>query len=155
MKKQITLLTTVVLCVVSLVAGIAAGLVIANEIRDEFGPGSAIRSGTLKEPDGIGQAGMPPAAGAPEQPAQTEEPAKNASGTIDISSFIGEDKAKELVLNRAGLSADDVIFDRVELDNDGGVWHYEVEFRKDFVEYDADVAANDGTILSWEVDNDL
>jgi len=66
---------------------------------------------------------------------------------------ISEEKAKAIALERAGLAEDEVIFDRVEFDRDDGVEHYEVEFRKDRTEYDADIAT-DGTILSWEVDND-
>ncbi len=82
-------------------------------------------------------------------------PAASATpAAIDQSSFIGEDKAKEIALEKAGLTADDVVFDRVELDKDGGVWHYEVEFKRGLVEYDADITAADGTIISWEVDND-
>ncbi len=75
-------------------------------------------------------------------------------GKTDKSQFIGEEKAKSVALEKAGLSADAVTFDKVELDRDDGVWQYEVEFRKDRTEYDADIKADDGSILSWDVDND-
>lgn len=67
---------------------------------------------------------------------------------------IGENKAKEIALKKAGISSNGVIFDRVELDRDNGVWHYEVEFKKDNVEYDADIKADDGTILKFEKEID-
>ncbi len=70
------------------------------------------------------------------------------------TTFIGEDKAKEIVLAKAGLSAEEVSFDRIELDRDDGVWRYEIEFGKDRTEYDAEIKADDGTILSWDVDSD-
>lgn len=76
------------------------------------------------------------------------------SGSADTASFIGEDKAKEIALDKAGISADGVIFDRVELDRDDGIWQYEVEFRQGKAEYDADIKADDGTVLSWETDYD-
>lgn len=66
--------------------------------------------------------------------------------------IITEEEAKAIALERAGLSADEVRFDRVEFDRDDGVDHYEIEFRKDRTEYDADISAADGTFLSWEVD---
>ena len=68
----------------------------------------------------------------------------------DTSKFIGEEKAKELALKKAELSADSVKFDRVELDYDDGVWQYEVDFRHGDMEYDVDVNAENGEILSFE-----
>ena len=86
----------------------------------------------------------------PQQPTQTQQP----SNTPDTSGFIGEEKAKEIALERAGLTADAVIFDRVELDRDDGVWQYEIDFRQDRTEYDVDIKADDGTIISFETDFD-
>lgn len=72
--------------------------------------------------------------------------------TVDTSKFIGEEKAKEMALSKAGFSADGVTFEKIELDNDDGVWVYEVDFRKDNTEYDAKIKADDGAILEWETD---
>lgn len=148
MKKRITVLTTVILCAVSLVAGAAAGVVISNEIRDELGPNYSIRDGQkgiLKEPDTIKTSEV-------NTPSDATE--NNNPSTPDASSFIGEERAKEIALSKAGISADSVIFDRVELDRDDGIWQYEIEFRKGFTEYDADINATDGSIRSWDVDQD-
>lgn len=68
------------------------------------------------------------------------------------SNFIGEEKAQEIALEKAGITSDDVIFEKIKLEKDDGVWQYEVEFRKDRTEYDADIKAEDGTIISWDVD---
>ncbi len=68
--------------------------------------------------------------------------------------FIGENKAKEIALERAGISGDDIVFERVELDLDDGIWQYEVEFRQGRWEYDADIKADDGTVLSFDKDYD-
>jgi len=71
---------------------------------------------------------------------------------IDTSSFIGEEKAKEIALSKAGLSTSDVIFKKTKLDFDDGIWHYEIEFRQNRTEYEADIKADDGSILKWEID---
>ncbi|MBR3942036.1 MAG: PepSY domain-containing protein [Clostridia bacterium] len=78
----------------------------------------------------------------------------NAEQKSNQEAFIGEEKAKDIALEKAGLSASEVIFERTELDKDNGVWQYEVEFRKDRIEYSADIKADDGTILSFETDYD-
>lgn len=73
---------------------------------------------------------------------------------VDTSNFIGEEKAKELALKKAEISADGVKFDRIELDHDDGVWQYEVDFRHDDIEYDIDIKAENGEILSFEKETD-
>ncbi len=77
---------------------------------------------------------------------------QQTQSTVDTSKFIGEEKAKEMALSRAGISAEGVTFDKVDLGLDDGVWRYEVEFRKDNVEYDAEVKADDGAVLEFEKD---
>ncbi len=72
----------------------------------------------------------------------------------DKSSFIDEEAAKEIALKRAGLSVGQVIFEKTELDRDDGVWLYEIEFRQNKIEYDVEVKADDGKILSFEKDID-
>ncbi|MBQ2931707.1 MAG: PepSY domain-containing protein [Clostridia bacterium] len=68
----------------------------------------------------------------------------------DDSKFIDEEKAKELALEKAGVGADGVKFDRIELDRDNGIWQYEVDFRSGDVEYDIDIKADTGEVLSFE-----
>lgn len=91
-----------------------------------------------------------------QQPATSSPQSAHAEpqANPDTSNFIGEERAKEIALERAGISADGVRFDRVELDRDNGVWQYENNFRKDRMEYDVDVKADDGTVLSYESDYD-
>ena len=77
-----------------------------------------------------------------------------ATANSNTANFIGKDKAEEIALKRAGLNASEVRFDRTELDEDRGAWHYDVEFQVGFTEYDAEINAVDGTIIKWEVDKD-
>lgn len=74
------------------------------------------------------------------------------SGAADAQ--ITADQAKAIALKKAGLTEDQVRFDRVELDWERGRLVYEIEFRQGRTEYTADVAADTGEIFSWEVDQD-
>ncbi|MBO5955777.1 MAG: PepSY domain-containing protein [Clostridia bacterium] len=83
-----------------------------------------------------------------------EEIFQGKKDSMDSSKFIGEERAKEIALEKAGITSEGVKFEKVKLDNDDGVWQYEVEFRKDRTEFDVDIKADDGTILSWDIDKD-
>lgn len=72
--------------------------------------------------------------------------------TVDTGNFIGEEKAKEEALSKAGITADGVNFEKVDLELDDGVWVYEIDFTKDKHEYDVKVKADDGIILEYEKD---
>ena len=67
---------------------------------------------------------------------------------------IGVEKAKAIALKEAGLKASEVSFVRAKLDRDDGWVVYEVEFRKGYIEYDFDIDAYTGAILSYDVDHD-
>ncbi len=67
--------------------------------------------------------------------------------------FITPEAAKQIALNHAGVKAEDAVFDRTERDHDNGTWHYEIEFRVGLTEYEYDIHAETGTVLSFEKDN--
>lgn len=86
-------------------------------------------------------------------PSSTQTSATPApTQTTDNTEFIGEEKAEQIALEKAGLTADNVTFINIDLDRDDGVWKYELEFRQGTTEYEAEINAIDGTILKWEVD---
>lgn len=76
------------------------------------------------------------------------------SGTNTASGeVIGETAAKEKALAHAGLSSGDVTFVKVQLDRDDGRRVYDVEFyTSDYQEYDYEVDAATGKILSYDYD---
>lgn len=76
------------------------------------------------------------------------------TNTPDTSNFIGEEKAKQIALEKAGIGSDGVVFERIELDRDNGVWQYELDFRQGRYEYDADIKADDGSVINFETDFD-
>ena len=66
------------------------------------------------------------------------------------NNYIGSDRAREIVLNHAGLTSNDVTFSKVELDVDYGIATYEIEFFYNYFEYDYEVDALTGEILKYE-----
>ena len=76
-----------------------------------------------------------------------------SSGTASGSaSLIGEEKARELVLQDAGISASAATFTQSELEQDDGRWEYEIDFFANGTEYEYTVDAQNGTILKRDSD---
>ncbi len=73
----------------------------------------------------------------------------NGNNTTSTN-YIGADKAREIVLNHAGLTSNDVRFNKVELDVDYGIATYELEFYYNYYEYDYEVDAVTGEILKYD-----
>lgn len=109
--------------------------------------------------DPAGASGTEGAAG----PSGTAEAsgAAGSSGTVGASDgaeasgeelYIGSEAAKQAALEHAGLNADDVRFVHADLELDDGSWKYDVEFYKDNIEYDYDIDALTGAVLSFDQD---
>lgn len=85
----------------------------------------------------------------------TEQPdAEQNSGALPEtdSQYIGNDAAKQIALRHADLTEDEVRFIHAHLELDDGSWKYDVEFLKDRTEYDYDIDALTGEILSFDQD---
>ena len=80
----------------------------------------------------------------PTQPAATTQ-AQTAAPT-QAASVISVDKAKQIALSHAGVSG--ASFKKVKLDKDDGVRVYEIEFKVGNVEYEYDIDASSGAIIS-------
>lgn len=68
----------------------------------------------------------------------------------NAGSYITADKAKEIALDHAGVKAADAVFLVAGLDWDDGKVHYEVEFYSGSMEYDYDINAVTGAVLSFD-----
>ncbi len=68
--------------------------------------------------------------------------------------YIGRDAASQAALSHAGFDADSVRISHVRLEFDDGCWQYDVEFYKDNTEYNYDIDALTGAILSCSHDTD-
>lgn len=86
------------------------------------------------------------------RPVTTEPAATEASATMPAR--ISENEARDIALAHAGLSADQVSRLRVTFDYDDGRPEYEVDFAYDGFEYDYEIHAETGKILSWDKDRD-
>lgn len=70
--------------------------------------------------------------------------------TLGLTATLTEDEAVTIALTHAGVEEKDVIFTKIKLDRDDGRTEYEIEFYKDTMEYDYEIDANTGEILSFD-----
>ena len=80
-----------------------------------------------------------------------QQSAQNPQGAA-TGSYIGEDAAKAAALQRAGLTEDQVRWEKCELDEDDGRFSYELEFSSGQHEYECEVEAFTGEIVKFEQD---
>ena len=95
---------------------------------------------------------------APGQPAAQGNNASPAAGNSQDTQttdpqYITTEEAQVIALAHAGLTADQVTGLRASFDRDDGVPEYEVEFRQDRWEYEYEIHAETGAILSWDKDD--
>ena len=79
-------------------------------------------------------------------PTQAATQPQSAAPTQAAASGISADRAKQIALSHAGVGSAN--FTKVELDTDDGVRVYEIEFKVGNVEYDYDIDASGGAIIS-------
>lgn len=86
--------------------------------------------------------------------AGSEAAGNAAEGTAGSNSqqYIGAEAAKQAALHHAGLSEEDVQFSSVHLEHEDGRWEYEVEFQQGDTEYEFDIDALTGEIISYDYD---
>ena len=68
--------------------------------------------------------------------------------------FIGVEEAQRIVLENAGVTAEEVTVTKAKLDFEKGAYVYEIEFKKGTVEYDYEINAVTGAVIKFEIDND-
>lgn len=83
---------------------------------------------------------------AQQTPTQAAPQPQSAAPTQAADSGISADRAKQIALSHAGVSG--ASFTKVELDTDDGLRVYEIEFKVGNVEYDYDIDASSGAIIS-------
>lgn len=67
--------------------------------------------------------------------------------------YIGIDKAKSLALSNAGIKSSNATFRKAKLEKDDGVWKYEIEFVSGNMEYDYEIDAVSGKIISHDIES--
>ena len=81
-----------------------------------------------------------------EAPAPITTPAPTAAPTQAAPSNISAERAKQIALSHAGVSG--ASFTKVELDIDDGISVYDIEFKAGNIEYDYEINAANGAIIS-------
>lgn len=85
--------------------------------------------------------------------AQTDDAsAADAQQSTASSGAIDEAQARSIALEHAGVAESDAKFYRVERDSDDGRVVYEIEFYSGNTEYDYEISAETGEILSYDSD---
>lgn len=79
------------------------------------------------------------------------EQERDKRSSQNSADFIGEERAAEIAENHSGGSSYTGL--KVELDKDNGLYIYEVEFKADGKEYDYEINATAGEIISWDVED--
>lgn len=80
--------------------------------------------------------------------------AGSGQGSSSESISVDINKAKAIAAAQAGLSVSDIVFSKVELDDDDGIMVYEVEFDYGSAEYEYKIHALTGDILDYDIDYD-
>lgn len=83
-----------------------------------------------------------------------EKKAESKTQTGDNGAYIGLERAKEIALSHAGLSAGEVYLSKAKFEDDDGVKVYEIEFYKDRMEYEYTIHAATGRILEFDAEYD-
>ena len=84
-----------------------------------------------------------------------EVPAPEATAPAAAeAALLTKEEAEKIALEHAGVSADQVQRLRTELDYERGKPEYEVDFHIDRIEYDYEIDAQTGKIISWDKDWD-
>ena len=78
--------------------------------------------------------------------------ARQTDSATPEQQYIGTEAAKLAALDHAGLKSEEVNFVHAHLESDDGIWQYDIEFHKDTTEYDYDIDALTGEVLSFDQD---
>ena len=87
-----------------------------------------------------------------QQQATKENKSVTPNNQNSNNSKITVEKAKEISLKHANLKDNQVVFDKTEMDYDNGVQVYDIEFHYNNLEYNYEIDANTGNILSYSQD---
>ena len=89
-------------------------------------------------------------------PTDATKPAAAAASqtTTEKETFLTPEEAERIALERAGITADQAERLKTEFEFDDGVPQYDVEFHQGRQEYEFEIHAQNGNILSFDKDRD-
>ena len=77
---------------------------------------------------------------------------ENYSNSNQQTTPITIEEAKEIALQHANLTNEEVVFSKAERNLDDAIQKYDIEFYINNIEYDYEIDANDGTIIAFKKD---
>lgn len=83
-----------------------------------------------------------------------QNPAGAGQAQQQAGQEITAEEAENIALTHAGLTREEVSRLHTEKDFDDGVSYYDVQFEKDRIEYEYEIKAEGGKILSFDQDRD-
>lgn len=85
---------------------------------------------------------------------QSDSSSQTQNNQSDNSSqYIGTEKAKQIALNHAGVSSSSATFTKTKLDRDDGIYVYEIEFISGEIDYDYEINATTGNVISFDTES--
>jgi len=81
---------------------------------------------------------------------KAESKTESKPKTESKATLLTNAEAESIAIAHAGLNAKNVTHLKSEYDVDDGVKHYDIEFRSGDYEYDYEVNAESGTVISWD-----
>ncbi len=85
---------------------------------------------------------------------QSDNSSQTQNNQSDNSSqYIGTEKAKQIALNHAGVSSSSATFTKTKLDRDDGIYVYEIEFISGEIDYDYEINATTGNVISFDTES--
>lgn len=90
----------------------------------------------------------------PKQQAQSDTGTQESQSPTETSALLSEEEAVTIALNHAELTKEQVTRLHAEYDLDDGVPTWEVDFDHDRIEYEYEIHAQTGEILSYDADFD-
>ncbi|MDR0978550.1 MAG: PepSY domain-containing protein [Lachnospiraceae bacterium] len=83
-----------------------------------------------------------------------EDTAIKTEGTASVKGYIGEEKAREIVINHSKVNSGMVKNFRMDFDYDYNAMTYDISFKSEGKEYDYEIDAKTGDIMEYDVEND-
>ena len=96
--------------------------------------------------------GAPEAKAPKAQAPKAERMHKEAPVAKNFEPVLSAQEAESIALEHAGLKAADVKFVRSEYEIDDGVKQYDISFYQDMLEYEYEIDADKGNIISFDMD---
>ena len=146
MKKCIMILLTVIVLLLSM-AGCAAARMDRKLDAVEASVEQAVRDTAVTIPEIAVPKAERPVSTATEPTTVTAQPADAAAGSIT------KEGAEQIALDHVGLTRDQISRLRTEYDIDDGITQYDVEFISGDWEYEFEIHAENGKILSFDKDH--